>query len=196
VAARVEFPTVFIIVAEMDFGITVPQKSHELFRDLLRQKNAKKWPPYGPVAIVIYKWASLPAITRGGAPNPLERVRQLHCLTQDHRIADWICAQAGGFFVSNAVAPSRAGKEPGRASTPVREFAGMLSAIAKAALEESISDSEAVAIRCGAEAAIDHRAVCAIVRDAEFFAYPQSRKAALPTRRRAGRTRGVPRRKK
>jgi len=125
-------------------------KSHELFRDLLRQKNAKEMAAdMGLSPSLIYKWAEPAGDNQSGAPNPLERVRQLHCLTQDHRIADWICAQAGGFFVSNAVAPKPGqAKNLGAASNAVvREFAGMLSAIAKAALEESISDSEAVAIR-------------------------------------------------
>jgi len=125
-------------------------KSHELFRDLLRQTNAKQMASeLGLSPSMIYKWAEPAGDQQSGTPNPLERVRQLHDLTRDHRIADWVCAEAGGFFVKNAVVP-----KPGHASSlaaatnaVVQEFAGMLSVIATAALDESIEDNEIVAIR-------------------------------------------------
>ncbi|HEX4086626.1 MAG TPA: phage regulatory CII family protein [Chthoniobacteraceae bacterium] len=125
-------------------------KSHELFRDLLRKKNAKEMAAdMGLSPSLIYKWAEPAGDQKSGAPNPLERVRQLHCLTRDHRIADWVCAEAGGFFVQNVVTPKggQARSLAAASSAVVQEFAGMLSAIAKAAIEETIEEDEAVAIR-------------------------------------------------
>ncbi|MEY2598074.1 MAG: hypothetical protein RLZZ142_333 [Verrucomicrobiota bacterium] len=98
---------------------------------------------------LVYKWAQPPGEGGSGATNPLDRIAQLLELTQDERIAHWICERAGGFFVKNP-GPSqevRAQSVVSGTNAVVQEFAEMLSAIATAAVDNAISESETTAIR-------------------------------------------------
>lgn len=124
-------------------------KSHELLRELLEDCNAKQLAgQMGLSTSTIYKWAQ-PATEGGsGTANPLDRVEQLMDFTKPRPIAQWVCEQAGGFYVKN---PHPRGSTPHSVIVAtnkiVQEFAEMLSIVATAALDNSIAEREAGEIR-------------------------------------------------
>lgn len=123
-------------------------KSHELLSEVLDKCSPKTVASeLGLSVSLVYKWAE-PAEGGSGAANPLDRVAALLRCTGDQRIAQWLCEQAGGYFVENPPA----GKARAYAVVPatnqvVQEFADMLSVIATAALDNNISTAEAETIR-------------------------------------------------
>jgi hypothetical protein len=50
---------------------------------------------------LVYKWCAEPGEDASGARNPLDRLIQLHDSTSDRRPIEWLCTQAGGFFVQS-----------------------------------------------------------------------------------------------
>src|SRR5688572_24694361 len=78
-------------------------QSHEVLREVLKKTSAKQIAAdMGLSLSLIYKWAEPPSdLTGSGAHNPLDRVDQLLKITQDTRIAQWVCERAGGFFIAN-----------------------------------------------------------------------------------------------
>ncbi len=124
-------------------------KSHELFKELLQDCNAKQLAgQMGLSTSIIYKWAQPCADGGSGAANPLDRVGQLMEFTKARAIAQWVCERAGGFYVKN---PHRRGATPHSVviatNKIVQEFAEMLSLVATAALDNSIAGREAAEIR-------------------------------------------------
>ncbi len=124
-------------------------KSHELLRELLQDCNAKQLAgQMGLSTSTIYKW-SQPATEGGsGTANPLDRIEQLMDFTKPKVIAQWVCEQAGGFYVKN---PHPRGTTPHSVviatNKIIQEFADMLSIVAKAAVDNSIAEQEAAEIR-------------------------------------------------
>ncbi len=124
-------------------------ESHEVIRDVLKQVPAKRIASeLGLSLSLIYKWAEPPEVEAGsGASNPLDRVGQLIRVTQDVRLAKWVCEQAGGFFIRNQKA-----EKPTESLIPltndiVQEFADMLATIAQSAGDNIITHDEAKKIR-------------------------------------------------
>ena len=128
----------------------VAMKSHELLREVFQTHGTKKVAAAtGLSASMTYKWAE-PPVKKGvgsGATNPLDRVEALISGTQDDRIVQWLCGRAGGFFVANPQAAARSKAVMPATNRIVQEFADMLSVIAAAALDDSISQEEAEKIR-------------------------------------------------
>ncbi len=125
-------------------------KSHELIRELLQHANAKQLAAeMGLSTSLIYKWAEPEDAGGSGAQNPLDRVEQLARLTDGVRVAQWVCACAGGFYVKSPHA--QPGGEPHSLTAAsheiIHEFADMLSTIAAAALDNKITQAEAADIR-------------------------------------------------
>ena len=124
-------------------------KSHELVKELLQDCNAKQLAgQMGLSTSIIYKWAQ-PSVDGGsGTVNPLDRVEQLMEFTKAKVIAQWVCEQAGGFYVRN---PHHRGTPPHSVvistNRIVQEFAEMLSLVASAALDNAVAGREAVEIR-------------------------------------------------
>ena len=123
-------------------------KSHELLHDVFDRSSPKQVAEDLGVSVsLVYKWAEPPE-QGSGAANPLDRIDGLLQSTKDPRIVEWLCNRAGGFFVRN---PTMA--KPGAyAVVPatnkiVQEFADMLGVIASAALDNSITPTEANKIR-------------------------------------------------
>jgi hypothetical protein len=125
-------------------------KSHELIRQLLQQANAKQLAAeMGLSTSLIYKWAEPGEDGGSGAQNPLDRVEQLARLTDGVRVAQWVCAGAGGFYVKSP-RPLPNGEPHTLAAASheiIHEFADMLSTIAAAALDNKITSAEAKDIR-------------------------------------------------
>jgi transcriptional regulator with XRE-family HTH domain len=125
-------------------------KSHQLFRELFQRTNAKEIAAaLGLSTSMIYKWAE--PVTEGGSgtPNPLDRIEQLFKVSNDPIIANWLCERAGGFFVKNTQPTTlpRTNSVVTATNAIVQEFAELLSAIAIAAGDNSISEAETRAIR-------------------------------------------------
>jgi len=123
--------------------------SHEVMREVLKKTSAKQIAADLQLSLsLIYKWAEpLEADTGAGASNPLDRVGQLVRSTGDTRIAQWVCEQAGGFYIRN---PQNL--PAGQALIPltngiVQEFADMLATIAVSSADNVISKEEARKIR-------------------------------------------------
>ncbi len=123
-------------------------QSHELIRELLQHANAKQLAAeMGLSPSLIYKWAESNE-GGSGAPNPLDRVEQLARLTDGARVAQWVCASAGGFFVkSPQIGKTNPHVLAAASHEIVQEFADMLSTIAAAAADDDITAAEARKIR-------------------------------------------------
>jgi len=129
--------------------MTPRMQAHEIMRDVLRQTPAKQLAAQMELSLsLIYKWAEPPQNDSGsGASSPLNRVGQLIRFSEDPRIAQWVCEQSGGFFISNPKAGKTASQLIPITNAIVQEFADMLATIAKAAGDNIISPEEARDIR-------------------------------------------------
>lgn len=124
-------------------------KSHELLRDVIGHANPKEIASRLGVSLsLVYKWAEPSGQGGSGAANPLDRLDILMQTAQDARIAQWVAERAGGFFVKNPVATdARSRSVVVETNHVVQEFAEMLAVIATAAIDNSVSPTEAMAIR-------------------------------------------------
>lgn len=124
-------------------------QSHEVLKDVLKKTSAKQISAdMGLSLSLIYKWAEPPQDETGsGANNPLDRIEQLLRITNDPRIAQWVCERAGGFFIANPKTKPHSQELIPFTNSIVQEFADMLGAIAVAAADNTISKDEAKAIR-------------------------------------------------
>ncbi|MDP1580319.1 MAG: hypothetical protein Q8M02_08575 [Candidatus Didemnitutus sp.] len=123
--------------------------SHELLKEVLKKISAKQISAdMGLSLSLIYKWAEPPADETGsGAQNPLDRIEQLLKITQDARIAQWVCERAGGFYITNPKHKPHDYSLIPTTNSIVQEFADMLGVIAGAAADNQITKDEAKAIR-------------------------------------------------
>jgi hypothetical protein len=124
-------------------------QSHELLKEVLKRTSAKQIAAdMGLSLSLIYKWAEPPQDETGsGANNPLDRIEQLLRITNDARIAQWVCERAGGFFITNPKDRPHPYQLIPYTNNIVQEFADMLGVIAVAASDNRISKEEAKAIR-------------------------------------------------
>src|SRR3954465_7163803 len=124
-------------------------QSHEVLKEVLKKTSAKQIAADMALSLsLIYKWAEPPEDSSGsGANSPLDRAGQLIRITQDTRIAQWVCEQADGFYIRN---PHNL--PPGMPLIPitndiVQEFADMLATIATSSADSVITKDEAKKIR-------------------------------------------------
>jgi hypothetical protein len=124
-------------------------ESHELLREVFQKVSPKTAAAEMGLSLsMIYKWAEPPGNSSGVA-NPLDRVEVLVRCSGDHRIVQWICHRAGGFYVKNPrgedhthplhLVPAMNGV--------VQEFADLLSLMATAAADSQITAAESKSIR-------------------------------------------------
>lgn len=123
--------------------------AHEVMREVLKRTSAKQISAdMGLSLSLIYKWAEPPEDDSGsGASSPLERVGQLVRITHDTRIAQWVCEQAGGFYIRNPHNFPPGGPLIPVTNDIVQEFADMLATIATAAADDTVTKDEAKKIR-------------------------------------------------
>jgi hypothetical protein len=136
-----KFSSAFHIVADM--------QSHELLREVIQKTSAKQVSSDLNLSLsMIYKWAEPDEGDGSGAVNPLDRIEQLIRSTNDHRLVQWICERAGGFFILN---PKTNKPHPEylipATNEIVQEFADLLSVIAVTAADNQITPKEAKQIR-------------------------------------------------
>jgi hypothetical protein len=124
-------------------------QSHELLREVLQNSNPKMIAAEMGLSLsMIYKWAEPDEGDGSGAPNPLDRVESLLRCTSDHRIVQWLCQRAGGFYIRNPKAPKPHTHQLIPATNQiVQEFADLLLVISNAATDNHVSRKEAEAIR-------------------------------------------------
>ena len=123
--------------------------SHEVIREVLKGTSAKQIAAdMGLSLSLVYKWAEPPADDSGsGASSPLDRVGQLIRISGDPRIAQWVCEQAGGFYIRNPQNFPPGGPLIPVTNDIVQEFADMLATIAMSAADNTITKAEAKKIR-------------------------------------------------
>lgn len=124
-------------------------QSHELLREVIQKSSAKQIAADLNLSLsMIYKWAEPDEGDGSGAVNPLDRIEQLLCSTQDRRLVQWICERAGGFFILN---PKTNKPHPDylipATNEIVQEFADLLAVIATAAADNQITANESKTIR-------------------------------------------------
>jgi len=124
-------------------------ESHEVMKEVLKRTSAKQIAAeLGLSLSLIYKWAEPPEGDSGsGANNPLDRVGQLVRTTHDTRIAQWVCEQAGGFYIRNPQNLPRLKPLIPITNDIVHEFADMLATIAASSADNVITADEAKTIR-------------------------------------------------
>ena len=81
-------------------------KSYEVIRKAVDEPGVKAVAAALKVSpALVYKWCEPPAEEKdpdqSGAKNPLDRVRELYLQTKEKALINWLCNEAGGFFVTN-----------------------------------------------------------------------------------------------
>ncbi len=122
-------------------------ESHELLREVFEKKTAKEVSADLELSTsMIYKWAQ-PSHNDGGVENPLDRIEGLFQSTGDHRLIQWICQRAGGFFILNPKNTPHPTYLIPATNQIVQEFADLLQVVAQAAADNQITSAEAKQIR-------------------------------------------------
>ena len=124
-------------------------ESHELLREIFAKKTPKEVSADLELSTsMIYKWAQPPGDVGTGIGNPLDRIEALLASTGDHRLVQWICQRAGGFFIRN---PKTTHPHPAylipATNEIVQEFADLLAVVASAAHDNQITHTESQQIR-------------------------------------------------
>ena len=121
--------------------------SHEVMKEVLKTTSAKQIAAEMNLSLsLVYKWAE-PLDPGAISTSPLERVGQLVRITKDARVAQWVCEQADGFFIRNPHNLPAAPHLIPATNDIVREFADMLTTIAQASADSTITRDEARGIR-------------------------------------------------
>jgi hypothetical protein len=123
-------------------------ESHEILREVFQKTSPMQVAgELGLSLSMVYKWAEPPE-QKSGAANPLDRAAMLARCSGDERIVQWLCQQAGGFFIKNPKTgkPHPAFLVPAM-NTVVQDFADLLGVMADSAHDNQITAPEAESIR-------------------------------------------------
>ena len=123
--------------------------SYELLREVFETKAPEQVAAdLGLSLSMVYKWAEPPDHAAGsGTSNPLDRIEALLTSTGDHRLVQWICQRAGGFFIQNPKNTPHPHFLIPATNQIVQEFADLLHVIAAATADEKSTQAEAKEIR-------------------------------------------------
>lgn len=123
-------------------------ESHELLREVFDKKNPKEVSADLDLSTsMVYKWAQPRDGEGSGIENPLDRVEALFDSTGDHRLIQWLCQRAGGFFILNPKNTPQPHFLIPATNQIVQDFADLLQVIATAAADNQITSAEAEQIR-------------------------------------------------
>ena len=125
-------------------------ESHEVIKNAFEQEASPKEiaAEMGVSLSLVYKWAQPNTELGSGSRNPLDRVLELFRLTQDPHIVQWLCENAGGYFVRNPRSYCKEGFEVLPATNEiVTQFSDLLSTISRAAADNVITHDESESIR-------------------------------------------------
>jgi hypothetical protein len=124
-------------------------ESHEVLRRALRKTSPKAVASELGISLsLVYKWAEKPSEDGSGSRNPLDRLQQVVDLSGDTGIVEWLCRKNGGHFVRDP----EVGETDIRHVLPatqeiISQFSDLLSQISDAAVDHSITKTEAKDIR-------------------------------------------------
>jgi hypothetical protein len=124
-------------------------ESHEVLREAFQRTSPKEIAAeLGLSLSLVYKWAQ-PGDGRGsGVDNPLDRVGQIIRMTSYPGLIEWLCMQAGGFFVHNPKPRPDGSMEVFPATNEIiQQFADLLECITASAKDHSITPDESEKIR-------------------------------------------------
>ena len=134
----------------------MPMKSYDVIRKAVDEPGVKAVAAALKVSpALVYKWCEPPAEEKdpdqSGAKNPLDRVRELYMQTKEKALINWLCNEAGGFYVVNPQ------QDQGRSldaaifaetRAMVRDFSELLDAVTESVeTEPGIDPNEADIIR-------------------------------------------------
>lgn len=124
-------------------------ESYEIFKEAFKKSSPKEIASELGVSLsLVYKWAQEQSETGSGSRNPLDRVNEVVRLTGELRIVEWLCEKNNGYFVRNPPSSCIKGFQVLPATNEiVAQFSGLLSRIAQAAVDNSITTDEAEGIR-------------------------------------------------
>jgi hypothetical protein len=123
-------------------------ESHELLREVFDKKTPKEISADLELSTsMVYKWAQPRAGEGSGIENPLDRVEALFTSTGDHRLIQWLCQRAGGFFILNPKNTPHPHYLIPATNQIVQEFADLLQVVAAAAADNQITPAESKQIR-------------------------------------------------
>ena len=124
-------------------------QSYELLREVFDKKAPKQVAAdLGLSLSMVYKWAEPPNHAAGsGTGNPLDRIEALLTSTGDHRLVQWICQRAGGFFIRNPKNSPHPHFLIPATNQIVQEFADLLHVVTLASEDNQITKAEAKEIR-------------------------------------------------
>jgi hypothetical protein len=128
-------------------------ESHELLRAVFDKKTPKEVSADLSLSTsMVYKWAQPRSGDGSGIENPLDRVEALFASTGDHRLIQWLCQRAGGFFIVNPKNTPHPHVLIPATNQIVQEFADLLQVVAAAAADNQITPAEDKQIRARWEA--------------------------------------------
>jgi hypothetical protein len=123
-------------------------ESHELLREVFDKKTPKEISADLDLSTsMVYKWAQPRSGEGSGVENPLDRVEALFTSTGDHRLIQWLCQRAGGFFILNPKNTPHPHFLIPATNQIVQDFADLLHVIATAAADNQVTPAEAKEIR-------------------------------------------------
>lgn len=123
-------------------------ESHELLREVFDKKTPKEVSADLELSTsMVYKWAQPREGVGSGIENPLDRVEALFQSTGDHRLIQWLCQRAGGFFILNPKNTPHPHYLIPATNQIVQEFADLLQVVAAAAADNEITPAESKQIR-------------------------------------------------
>ena len=122
-------------------------RSHEVLREAADRIGVKALAAALRLSpALVYKWcqqADPDDPDASGARNPLDRLRDIVIATESTKVVNWLCHEAGGFFVSNP-AIDRADLDTEllvNTQRLVEEFSRLLSAVTKSIEDDGEIDS-------------------------------------------------------
>jgi hypothetical protein len=137
----------FALAKESRIFHRLAMHSHELMRAVLEKTSAKKISDDLKLSeSMVYKWGQ-PRAAGSGVPNPLDRIEALLQCTGDHRLVQWVCQRAGGFFIQNPKTLPHPHYLIPATNQVVQDFADLLHVVAQAANDDEITPAEARQIR-------------------------------------------------
>lgn len=124
-------------------------KSHEVIKESCQKRGIKKVASdVGVSTSLLYKWSQPPEASGSGSKNPLDRMINLMLAAKDPQMINWICEQAGGYFVRNPNDEEENNYDVMPATNEiVSQFSALLSEISEAAQDNAIADDESERIR-------------------------------------------------
>ena len=124
-------------------------KSYEVIKESCKKRGIKKVASdVGVSTSLLYKWSQPQEASGSGSKNPLDRMIHLIKAANDPQMIEWICEQAGGYFVRNPDTEEESHYEVMPATNEiVSQFSALLSEISDAAHDNTIADKESERIR-------------------------------------------------